>query len=76
MTAMGSLLQEQQKRIDEQTTGKPPGLADKKVILEEKYFRRVEKFDGDLTKYKSWIFDLKCKWVKLMWIWANTLTKF
>ena len=26
--------------------------------LDEKYFRRVEKFDGDPSKYRGWIFEL------------------
>ena len=29
-----------------------------KVILDEKYFRRVDRYDGDVGKYKSWRFDL------------------
>ena len=28
------------------------------VILDEKYFRRVDKFDGDLSKFRGWLFDL------------------
>ena len=28
-----------------------------RMYLDEKYFRRIEKFDGDLSKYKGWIFD-------------------
>jgi hypothetical protein len=30
----------------------------KRVILDEKYFRRVDKFDGDVTKFRGWMFDL------------------
>ena len=30
----------------------------KKVILEEKYFRRMDKFEGDAAKYRSWVFEL------------------
>jgi hypothetical protein len=29
----------------------------KGVRLEEKYFRRVDKFDGDLSKFRGWLFD-------------------
>ena len=29
-----------------------------RVVLEEKYFRRVEKFDGEPTKFRGWIFNL------------------
>ena len=28
------------------------------VVLDEKYFRRVDKFDGDLDKYRSWVFEV------------------
>ena len=28
------------------------------MVLDEKYFRRVEKFDGELDKYRGWIFDI------------------
>ena len=28
------------------------------VILEEKYFRRLEKFNGDTAAYRGWLFDL------------------
>ena len=28
------------------------------VHLDEKYFRRVDKFDGDPSKYRGWIFEL------------------
>jgi len=30
----------------------------KRVTLDEKYFRRCEKFDGDTFKFRAWIFDL------------------
>ena len=29
-----------------------------RVVLDEKYFRRREKFDGTFAKFKSWVFDL------------------
>ena len=29
----------------------------KGVMLDEKYFRRVDKFDGDLSKFRGWLFD-------------------
>ena len=28
------------------------------MALDEKYFRRVDKFDGDLDKYRPWIFEV------------------
>ena len=30
----------------------------KRVILDQKYFQRVDKFEGNPAKFKSWIFDL------------------
>jgi len=30
----------------------------KRVTLDEKYFRRCEKFDGDTFKFRPWLFDL------------------
>ena len=30
-----------------------------RVVLEEKYFRRMDKFGEDLGKFRSWIFDLE-----------------
>jgi len=30
----------------------------KRVTLDEKYFRRCEKFDGDTFKFRAWLFDL------------------
>ena len=33
-----------------------PGV--RKVLLEEKYFRRIEQFAGDAQVYRSWLFDL------------------
>ena len=29
-----------------------------RVVLDEKYFRRCDKFDGTPAKFKSWVFDL------------------
>ena len=29
-----------------------------KVYLDEKYFRRVDKFDGDVSRFRGWMFDL------------------
>ena len=34
------------------------GFPPKKAILEEKYFRRVPQFSGDVSKFRSWFFDL------------------
>ena len=28
------------------------------VLLDEKYFRRLDKFSGDASAYRGWIFDL------------------
>ena len=28
------------------------------VVLDEKYFRRMEKFEGDSSKFRGWLFDL------------------
>ena len=43
-----------------QGAGQPPnGSQERKyVILEEKYFRRVDKFDGDVVKFRGWLFDV------------------
>ena len=30
----------------------------RQVVLDEKYFRRMEKFDGDVNKFRGWLFDL------------------
>ena len=30
----------------------------KRVILDQKYFQRVDKFKGNPAKFRSWIFDL------------------
>ena len=27
--------------------------------MDEKYFRRVDKFEGDQTKFRSWLFDFQ-----------------
>eukprot|EP00973_Karenia_brevis_P002143 290348-Karenia_brevis.AAC.1 len=29
-----------------------------KVILDEKYFRRMEKFSGDMGSYRMWMFNI------------------
>ena len=29
-----------------------------KMLLEEKDFRRVDKFEGDTTKFRGWLFDV------------------
>ena len=28
-----------------------------KIKLDENYFRRLDKFEGDMQKYRSWLFD-------------------
>ena len=41
------------------TGGKGDGKGfGKRVILDTKYFQRVDKFEGNPAKFKSWIFDL------------------
>eukprot|EP00973_Karenia_brevis_P021366 2936683-Karenia_brevis.AAC.1 len=32
---------------------------DKKGKLEEKYFRRIEKFNGDPNQFRTWLFNVK-----------------
>ena len=32
--------------------------AERRVVLEEKYFRRMDKFEGDMAKFRGWVFDL------------------
>ena len=39
-----------------------------KVLLEEKYFRRIDKFKGDQKTYRGWLFDLS---VALGWVDGN-----
>ena len=42
-----------------QGEGASGGRGDRQhVHLDEKYFRRVDKFDGDPNKYRGWIFEL------------------
>eukprot|EP00973_Karenia_brevis_P056416 7847874-Karenia_brevis.AAC.1 len=31
----------------------------RKVVLDEKYFRRIDKYVGDSTQFRMWIFNLK-----------------
>eukprot|EP00973_Karenia_brevis_P025049 3453419-Karenia_brevis.AAC.1 len=31
----------------------------RKVVLDEKYFRRIDKYAGDSTQLRMWIFNLK-----------------
>ena len=40
-------------REENQTSGRR-----NRVILEEKYFRRVMAFEGDFAKFRGWLFDL------------------
>ena len=37
---------------------KKEGQQGNKVTLDEKHFRRMDKFEGDVGKFRSWIFDL------------------
>ena len=32
--------------------------SEKKVVLEEKYFRRMEKYGGEEGKWQEWVFNL------------------
>eukprot|EP00973_Karenia_brevis_P031332 4324041-Karenia_brevis.AAC.1 len=32
---------------------------DKKGKLEEKYFRRIDKFNGDPNQFRTWLFNVK-----------------
>eukprot|EP00973_Karenia_brevis_P086418 11983067-Karenia_brevis.AAC.1 len=32
---------------------------DKKGKLEEKYFRRIDKFSGEVNQFRTWMFNLK-----------------
>ena len=38
---------------------KKKGEKGNQVVLDEKFFRRMDKFDGDLGKFRAWIFDLE-----------------
>ena len=38
--------------------GDSGGGGNKRVVLDEKYFRRVDKFTGDSAKFRGWYFDL------------------
>ncbi len=38
---------------------KKEGHKGNKVVLDEKHFRRMDKFEGDVGKFRSWIFDLE-----------------
>ena len=40
-------------------SSKKEGHKGNRVVLEEKYFRRMDKFDGDLGNFRAWIFDLE-----------------
>ena len=43
-----------------QFVGQEKQSSDKRnrVVLEEKYFRRVTAFEGDFAKFRGWLFDL------------------
>ena len=34
------------------------GEKNKPIKLDERFFRRIDKFDGDVGKFRSWVFDL------------------
>ena len=58
-------LQQPQQQFQQQQTQPQQGPREsgentrkKWVVLDEKYFRRVEMFDGDFGKYRSWLFDV------------------
>eukprot|EP00973_Karenia_brevis_P062586 8701877-Karenia_brevis.AAC.1 len=41
----------------QQGTGKT--VDDKKGKLEEKYFRRIDKFNGEVNQFRTWMFKIK-----------------
>jgi hypothetical protein len=64
MTAMfQGMNQQQQEQVPPRQTRFPrdEDVKDdkhKRVVLDEKYFRRIDKFDGDFAKFRAWLFDL------------------
>jgi hypothetical protein len=53
--------QQQQQNQQGQVHAEPPRAPKddwKRVILDEKYFRRVDKFEGDVTRFRGWMFDV------------------
>ena len=53
------------RRHEDDGGRRAPGLMRKEekpnkgsVVLDEKYFRRMEKFEGDPSKFRGWLFDL------------------
>ena len=42
-----------------QAAGSPQMDRIYKVVLEEKFFRRVDKFSGETGKFRTWLFDLE-----------------
>ena len=54
-----------ERRREDEEGWRRQGLARKEekpnkgsVVLDEKYFRRMEKFEGDPSKFRGWLFDL------------------
>eukprot|EP00973_Karenia_brevis_P046401 6433833-Karenia_brevis.AAC.1 len=45
------------------------------VTFEEKYFRRIEKFNGDPAECKGWMFDLKVAVGQVDWDLVNEISK-
>ena len=57
--------QQQQQSMGGAKGGKGDGMwvdgdrgEGKRVVLDQKHFQRVDKFEGNPAKFKSWIFDL------------------
>ena len=60
MRDMADLLEAMRKMMEETGQNKREDKKNdyQKVILDEKYFRRMEVFDGDRSRFRGWIFDL------------------
>ena len=60
MRDMADLLEAMRKMMEETGQKKREDKKDdyQKVILDEKYSRRMEVFDGDRLRFRGWIFDL------------------
>ena len=54
-------------------SGEKGGGQNKRITLDEKYFRRMGVFSGDSSKFRPWFFDLiVCVWDKWMWDWGSS----
>jgi hypothetical protein len=57
MKKMLEMLRLKQERAEKGGKGKG-GPEAMRVILEEKYFRRNDKFEDNVSKFRPWVFDL------------------